>query len=210
MKRSLQKVFALLAIGLFIFTSCEETTTKGPKHEYVDLGLSVKWATCNVGAENPEEYGDYFAWGETQAKENYTWETYVYGLELTKYNKKDSVKIIELVDDIASINWGDAWRMPTKEEQEELLNECFWVWRKQNGVYGYTVTGKNGNFIFLPAAGYKNKAELYKEASFGLYWSSSLYETSAGSANIMHFDSKSKGQTINNRYIGATIRPVCP
>lgn len=210
MKNCLQKVFALVALGLFIFTSCETPTTMEPKHEFVDLGLSVKWATCNVGAENPEEYGDYFAWGEIQVKESYSWETYVYGLELTKYNKTDNIKVLESVDDVAAVNWGKTWRIPTKEEQEELINECYWVWGKRNDVYGYTVTSKNGNSIFLPASGYKNKSELYKDSSFGLYWSSSLCSTSSGSADIMHFDSKNMGQTINNRYIGATIRPVCP
>lgn len=209
MKKSLQRVFALIALGLFVFTSCETSTIES-KHEYVDLGLSVKWATCNVGAENPEEYGDYFAWGEIQAKEGYSWETYLYGLELTKYNKTDNIKNLEPVDDVAAVNWGETWRMPTKEEQEELITECSWRWGKRNEVYGYTVTSKNGNSIFLPASGYKNNNKLYQDSVFGLYWSSSLCLTSSGSADVMHFDIKNMGQTINNRYVGATIRPVCP
>ena len=212
MKKSLS-VIALVAIVLFTFTSCEKSVESGlgSKHKFVDLGLSVKWATCNVGAETPEAYGDYFAWGEIQSKESYEWETYIYGLELKKYNKKDSIIVIDAVDDVATVTWGDDWRIPTKEEQEELINRCKWRWTEQNGVYGYLVMSTiNGNSIFLPAGGHKNKAQINKAGESGFYWSSSLHESSRGSATIMYFYSKKMEQTINNRYIGASIRPVRP
>lgn len=210
MKKTLS-VIALVAIVLFTFTSCEKSVESGSKHKFVDLGLSVKWATCNVGAETPEAYGDYFAWGEIQSKESYEWETYVYGLELKKYNKKDSIIVIDAVDDVATVTWGDDWRIPTKEEQEELINRCKWRWTEQNGVYGYLVMSTiNGNSIFLPAGGHKNKAQINKAGESGFYWSSSLHESSRGSATIMYFYSKKMEQTINNRYIGASIRPVRP
>jgi hypothetical protein len=135
-----------------------------PEHEYVDLGLSVKWATCNVGATKPEEYGDYFAWGETTPKDAYDWSTYKWcnGGPSTQtkyctnssYGTVDNKTTLDLSDDAACANWGGSWRMPTRAEQDELRNNCTWTWTTQNGVNGYKVTGTNGNSIFLPAAGY--------------------------------------------------------
>ena len=138
--------------------------------EYVDLGLSVKWASCNVGATAPEEYGDYFAWGETYQKRYYYWDNYKYcngtNESLTKYCTKtscgefafvDNKTTLDLTDDAARVNWGGTWRMPTAEESEELMNEenCTWIWTTKNGVNGLKITSrKNGNFIFLPAAGH--------------------------------------------------------
>ena len=130
-------------------------------HEYVDLGLSVKWATCNVGASKPEEYGDYFAWGETQPKTIYDWSTYkwCYGSKttLTKYCTNsdygtiDNKTILNKLDDAAYVNRGGSWRMPTDAEWSELLEQCTWTWTTQNGNYAYKVTSKkNGNSIFLP------------------------------------------------------------
>ena len=131
-------------------------------HEYVDLGLSVKWATCNVGASKPEEYGDYFAWGETQPKDYYDWSTYKWCNgsydTLTKYNTNssdgtvDNKTTLDLSDDAARANWGGSWRMPTSAEQDELCNNCTWTCTKINGVEVYKVTSNiNGNFIFLPS-----------------------------------------------------------
>ena len=138
---------------------------------YVDLGLSVKWATCNVGANSPEEYGDYFAWGETKPKDSYKWSTYKWCNgskdKLTKYCKEsyygrvDNKTVLDLVDDAAHVNLGGAWRMPTKEEIRELKDNCTWTWTTQNGVNGYLVTSKkNDNSIFLPAAGYRSGSDL--------------------------------------------------
>ncbi len=155
------------------------------KHEYVDLGLpsGTLWATCNVGASKPEEYGDYFAWGETEPKEVYDWSTYKWcnGSEntLTKYCTHSSLGIVdnktelELEDDAAYVNWGPSWRMPNTEQQDELVEQCTWTWAQQNGVNGQLVTGPNGNTIFLPFSGYCSESLNFAD-SYGYYWSRTL------------------------------------
>ena len=154
--------------------------------EYVNLGLSsgLKWATRNIGANSPEEYGGYYAWGETDEKVKYDWSTYKWCMgsdeTLTKYcsdnelGKVDDRNVLELADDVANVKWGASWRMPTIEEQKELLNECFWVWTELNGANGYSVTGPNGNCIFLPATGYRSGCDVIKQRFYGYYWSSSV------------------------------------
>jgi hypothetical protein len=151
-----------------------------PKPEYVDLGLSVKWATFNVGASKPEDYGDYFAWGETEPKEEYTWATYKWGTsgKLTKYNTTDGKTILDPEDDAAYVNWGDKWRMPTDAERDELVENCTWTWTTQNSINGYKVTGPNGNSIFLPAGGYKGSGPDYPMGEDGLYWLGNVYKNS--------------------------------
>ncbi|MBQ7946533.1 MAG: InlB B-repeat-containing protein, partial [Bacteroidales bacterium] len=193
-------------------------------HDYVDLGLpsGIKWATCNVGATSPEGYGDYFAWGETSPKDNYSWSTYKYcnGSEttLTKYNTHsnyygtiDNKTTLDLIDDAARANWGGSWRMPTKAEQDELQDNCIWTWTTQNGVNGYKVTSKtNGNSIFLPAAGNRNGTSVNNVGSVGHCWSGSLCESSPDSAYGLHFNSGLVGWNYNYRYYGRTVRAVCP
>ena len=189
-------------------------------HEYVDLGLSVKWATCNVGATKPEEYGDYFAWGETQPKSTYNWSTYKYwnsSSGLTKYctdsilGTVDNKTQLELSDDAARANWGGIWRMPTMAEQAELRNNCTWTWTTQNGVNGYKVTSKsNGNSIFLPAAGYRDDSSLSNAGSTGAFWSSSLpYTDNPNIACILGFNTGDIPFIDNNRHAGFSVRPVC-
>ena len=188
-------------------------------HEYVDLGLSVKWATCNVGASKPEEYGDYFAWGETQPKDYYDWSTYKYCngdyWSQTKYctnssdGTVDNKTTLELSDDAARANWAGTWRMPTDAEITELREQCTWRWTSQNGVYGYKVTSKkNGKSIFLPAAGCRVTNLLDDAGRVGLYWSSSL-STSDSCAWYVHFNSGGVGRNGNNRCYGFSVRPVC-
>ena len=191
-------------------------------HAYVDLGLSVKWATCNVGATTPEGYGDYFAWGETTPKTTYDWSTYKYcngtNDSMTKYciysdyGTVDNKTTLELSDDAARVNWGGSWRMPTRAEQDELRNNCTWTWTTQNGVNGYEVTSKkNGNSIFLPAAGYRGSSILIFAGRFGFYWSSSLSTSIGNYAYFLYFDSS--GVYWNSsvyRYHGQSVRPVCP
>ena len=149
----------------------------GDEHEYVDLGLpsGLLWATCNVGADTPEAYGDYFAWGETQPKSVYNWDTYQHydGNNLTKYTESDGLTTLLPEDDAAAANWGGNWRMPTKEEFEELYNNTTVTWTQQNGVNGRLFTASNGNSLFLPAAGYRWGDELF-EADWGHFWSGSL------------------------------------
>ena len=191
-------------------------------YDYVDLGLpsGLKWATCNVGATAPEGYGDYFAWGETNPKDNYNWSTYKYCKgsydTMTKYCTQssygtvDNKTTLELSDDAARANWGGKWRMPTKAEQDELRNNCTWTWTTQSGVNGYKVTSKtNGNSIFLPAAGSRYGTSVGDVGSFGYYWSSSLYESSPGSAYYLYFNSGSVDWYYYYRYDGHTVRAVC-
>ena len=191
----------------------------------VDLGLSVKWATCNVGAKKPEEYGDYFAWGEVEPKpkETYSWSTYKYCVDnynnLTKYCNDsyygnngftDSKTVLDLEDDAAHVNWGGSWRMPTDEEMTELREQCTWTWTTQNGVNGYKVVGPNGNSIFLPAAGYRYGSSLYNAGSDGRYWSSSLNSGNPSDAYNVYFYSSHVGRSYYYRGRGFSVRPVCP
>ncbi len=193
-------------------------------HEYVDLGLSVKWATCNVGANSPEEYGDYFAWGETEPKSTYDWSTYKwcngsYNTQ-TKYNTNssygtvDNKTTLDLSDDAARANWGGSWRMPTKAEQDELRTECTWTWTTENGVNGYRVTSNKAGYtdksIFLPAAGCRFDSSLFYAGSIGYYWSSSLYTDYPYSAYELDFTSDYVGWDYGSRYYGHSVRPVCP
>ena len=201
------------------FTTKERYYENG--YEYIDLGLSVKWATCNVGASTPEEYGDYFAWGETEPKDVYDWSTYKWCngsfTSLTKYNTSSSYGTVdnktqlELTDDAARANWGGSWRMPTDAELTELRNNCTWTWTSQNGVNGYKVTSKsNGNSIFLPAAGYRYSSDLIDAGSNGRYWSSSLETGYPDGAYGLHFFSSNVGWLNYGRSYGRSVRPVCP
>lgn len=159
-------------------------------HEYVDLGLpsGTLWATCNLGADTPEDYGDYYAWGEVVTKEVYDWGSYRYGnyidnrYELNKYctNKNwgiegfvDSLIVLEPDDDVVRAVWGTDWRMPSKEDWDELYNNTTLTWATQNGVGGLLVTGKNGNTIFLPATGSYLDGE-FINPDVGIYWSNTL------------------------------------
>ena len=159
-------------------------------HEYVDLGLpsGTLWATCNVGASCPEEYGDYFAWGETVPKEEYTYENYKWWYfdengyrYISKYNTRsefgpvDNKTEMEPEDDAARVNMGTSWCIPSLEQVVELLNSCTWQWTERNGVNGHLVTGPNGNTMFLPAAGYYDGSSLEYVGTYGIYWSHALY-----------------------------------
>ena len=186
-------------------------------YEYVDLGLpsGLKWATCNVGASKPEEYGDYFAWGEVKPKEYYDWNTYKWcngnSNTLTKYclnsdyGIADNKTILDPEDDAATVNWGSNWRMPTKEEQDELCEHCTWKWIYSIG--GYEVIGPNGNSIFLPIAGYRFEESLVQAGMIGLYLSSSLASYSAD-AYYIGFEVSGVNRYPNSRFWGYTIRPV--
>ena len=195
-------------------------------HTWVNLGLpsGIKWAPCNVGAEKPEDYGNYYAWGEILPKDNYSWATYKYTngaeYELTKYCSNasygdngfiDNKTVLEPEDDAAHVNWGGDWRMPTIAEWIELREQCTWTWTTQNGVNGYQVTSKtNSNSIFLPAAGSRSGAYLGSVGYFGYYWSSSLYESCPYSAWYLLFDSVDVSGDSSPRYLGRSVRPVCP
>ena len=178
--------------------------------EAVDLGLSVKWASCNVGATSPEEYGDYFAWGETQPKDSYTESNSVtYDLsdsELESRGIIDAAGNLTAEYDAATANWGGNWRMPTLAEMKELINNCTWEWTTLSGVYCRKVTGPNGNSIFLPAAGCRYDEWLIYAGSFGCYWSATLLRDS-NSAFILDY-SLSDGDFGYGRCNGQAGRPV--
>lgn len=196
------------------FTTKKSITSENG-HDCVDLGLSVKWATCNVGADSLEDYGDYFAWGETEPQSTYNWSTYKWCqsdyYNLTKYCTVDNKTQLDLSDDAAHVNWGGSWRMPTHDELTELREKCSWTWTTQNSVIGYKVTSKtNGNSIFLPAAGYRGGSSLYRTGSGGVYWSSSLDADDPNYAGYVNFNSSSVDWGSSYRYYGLSVRPVCP
>lgn len=203
-----------------------EVKSFGSQLEYdvVDLGLSVKWATCNLGANRPEDPGDYYAWGETAPKDEYSWETYKWcmGTEhtMTKYCTKayygyndftDDKTVLDPEDDAAHVKLGGKWRMPTNEERAELKANCTWTWTTQNSVKGYRVTSNKTGYedksIFLPITGFRRDAEL-KSANSGYYWSSSLMESYAATAHYMVFWSTEIWNGNKMRSDGCSIRPV--
>ena len=189
-------------------------------YETVDLGLpsGVKWATCNVGATKPEEYGGYYAWGEIEEKDDYSWSTYKWcngtNDSMTKYctsasfGTVDNKTVLEPEDDVAHVKWGGSWRMPTKAEQVELCKNCTWTWTTLNGVNGYQVTGPNGNSIFLPAAGCRYGTEVNYRGYYGYYWSSSLDNYSNYAYNL-YFYASGYDWGYNDGFGGRSVRPVC-
>jgi hypothetical protein len=231
------RAYATNSLGTTYGEECCFTTASGlgnkNGHEYVDLGLSVNWATCNVGASTPEEYGDYFAWGETATKENYDWSTYRYcngsRNTITKYcdnqtygsnGYTDNLKILEVGDDAATINWGGSWRMPTEAEMLELKEDCTWTWITHNNVGGFKITGPNGNYIFLPAGGYYKGTAHKDVGSICFYLSNSLtwapdFGNPADCADGLYLSEAYLSEAMtrflywSSRCYGYTIRPVC-
>ena len=201
----MKRVCLLMVLVCMMMVSCKPDGSDG-KHEghgYVDLGLSIKWATCNVGATSPEDFGHYFAWGETSPKDEYTRDNCsTYGKEMSDISGNAQY-------DAATANWGGDWRMPTEAEQKELLNNCTWTWTTQNGVNGYNVKGPNGNSIFLPAAGYRSGSSLYRAGSDGYYWSSTHNDGYLDNvAYHLSLDSDYHGLNEDGRYYGHSVRPV--
>lgn len=193
------------------FTTGEYAANVG---KTVDLGLSVKWADMNVGASSPEDYGDYFAWGETEPKVSDGSSTYKWYNEssktLTKYcTGVDNKTTLDPEDDAATVNWGAGWRMPTRAEQDELRDKCTWRWTTQAGVNGYSVKGPNGNSIFLPAAGCRIGPVLVDVGASCIYWSSSLTASHPNYAYYLYFDSSYNYRCDYYRSDGISVRPVC-
>ena len=187
----------------------ESDTGMDNGHEWVDLGLSVKWATCNVGASSPGDYGDYFAWGETSQKNNYLPKHY----EHNKNGKYQRIgkNISGKQYDAARANWGGTWRMPTLKEYQELNDKCTWTWVTQDGRQGYRVTGPNGNSIFLPAAGFRrsNGAILDRQGTYGFYWSATSRAADSNfQAHIIRFLGGIHYCDYFPRFYGLPIRPV--
>ena len=197
----------------YISASCKVTVTAGGStgsdEEVVDLGLpsGLKWRSMNVGASKPEDYGNYYAWGETTTKTSYIWSTYkysssdYYGTGVGQSGK--TVLIPE--DDAATANLGEGWRTPKNKEWKELKENCSWKWTTRNGVNGMQVTGPNGNSIFLPAAGYF-RSSLTNKGTYGSYWSSS-YAT-ADNALGWDFINSDVSSAYLDRSMGCSVRPV--
>lgn len=242
------KLFAALCCTALLFAACEknedkisdnpititegELTVSGSEngHNYADLGLSVKWATMNVGATVLEEYGDDFAWGETTTKDAYNWSNYKYAKgnysTLTKYcndttygylleeedgkRKRftDELITLEVEDDAAAANWGGKWRMPTVDEWNELISNSTLIWSELNGKVGFEVKAANGNSIFIPVSDFSEAdGKIY-----GYYWLSSLYTNNPSYAQYAYFfyDINYSKCALNNslRYCGYAVRPV--
>ena len=186
------------------YTSCPDAN-----HPHlINLGLpsGTKWACCNVGAKAPEEYGDYYAWGETVTKSKFTWDTYQYG-----HSTDDLVNIGSEIAgtkyDVATVKWGASWRMPTFGQYSELMRNCKGEWTSKNGVYGCKLTGPNGGTIFLPATGRKTDNGLWRGGERGFYWSSSFDEEIPGALDLV-FSSQGFYFGCGDPYDGHTARPV--
>ena len=174
----------------------------------VDLGLpsGLKWAKMNVGASSPEDYGDYYAWGETTAKSDYIRDSYQYHNGSSLINIGSNISGTQY--DVARAQWGGNWRLPTEAECQELVDRCTWTWTTYKGVRGYKVTGPNGNSIFLPAAGCRVGTGTYDRGSDGSYWSGTFYEFDSDYAYGLNFDSGGHCVYEIYREYGYSVRPV--
>ena len=183
-------------------------------HAYVDLDLpsGTKWATCNVGATKPEDYGGYYAWGETEEKDYYGWDNYIHcdGTQNSCHNIGDNIAGSEY--DVAHLRWGGTWQMPSLDQIKELIDNCSSLWTKLNDVNGILITGPNGNTIFLPAAGNYRLSEFNYLGVHGGYWSSSPYTSTKGFSYYLYFDKSSWNwnNQYNYRYYGRSVRAVIP
>ena len=214
--------------GSGVKAECRVRVWKADTKESVDLGLpsGTLWATCNIGANSPEEYGDYFAWGETDPKEDYSWSTYKYCNgsygTMTRYCQEsdygyngftDDLTELLAEDDAATVNWGSEWQMPSLDQIEELYNKEYTTqeWTTQNGVEGRKITGKNGNSIFLPAAGYRNDKSFGHVGFGGHYWSHSLCGVDLFGSNayyLLFTQRAALEETYCDLCIGCSVRPV--
>lgn len=220
------RAYAITEYGLTYGNEVSFTTPDGNGivfHDYVDLGLQsgTLWATCNVGADSPEEFGDHFSWGEIQPKSVYNWSTYQYCMgsytSITKYCINPSYGyngfndvLFNLLpeDDAASTNWGYDWRMPTKEEWEELIQNTTHIWTTQNGVNGQLFTAANGNSIFLPVGGYRSDGSHMTAGVNGFYWSNSLDAIRSNLGWYFSFNSSTLVVDHFYRSYGCCVRPV--
>ena len=220
------KSFYYFAIAALLLIACDKVVPEEPSipeetetdfvFGAVDLGLSVKWANANIGANKSYEYGEYFAWGETEQKDKYDWSTYKFANAsyITEYNGTDKT-VLDPEDDVAHLRLGGSWRIPTASEIEELVstksNENYkWEWKSRNGNLGWLVTCLvNNNSIFLPAAGYWGDTSSHNMDSDCCCWSSSLNADNPNQAMVLYFDCEKISYSICARYYGQSVRPVC-
>lgn len=206
---------SLVATGIYIILDWDEPAEEQPKAQTsavngdaksalvaVDMGLSVQWASQNVGAESPAHYGDYYAWGEVAPRETFRWR------ESASYDKEYPATL-DAERDAATVALGDGWRMPTREEFQELVHKCKWREAERNGVYGFEVVAPNDNAIFLPAAGYRHDTLSYHVGIEGLYWSASSTDDGDNKrASLMRVTNHERLVDDYYRYYGAPIRAV--
>ena len=221
----MKKFFIFAVLALLPFFAKSQNFCPDSNHPHaIDLGLpsGMKWACCNVGSSKPEDYGSYFAWGETSTKSYYSWKTYIWcngsGTKLIKYNTQnsegmivDNKKKLDLEDDAARANWHGFWRIPTPDEHGELRLYCEESFVTINGVFGIMYTShKNGRSIFLPAAGYKSSDQIFYRGELGRYWHSSLLNNwKPAFAQNYSFPYLGGGAgSSNERYEGQSVRPV--
>lgn len=197
-KLLLLALFCLVGSGVY----AQKNSHNG--HEWVDLGLpsGLKWATCNVGASYPGDYGNHYAWGEVVSmEEGNESDGRLYGTSTSDIRGNSTY-------DAATFNWGGGWRLPTMTEFGELLRECTWEWTTQNGHNGYKVTGPNSQSIFLPAAGWRHVAAEGGVGSHGDYWSSTPLEGTADGAYYLYFYEDYHEVNWLTLYDGRSVRPV--
>lgn len=217
------RITALTFSTLLLITTFSSAQSK---HQYVDLGLSVKWATCNIGADKPEEHGEYFSWGETENKRINNWETYTFTEgdknEISKYCSNsqygwhelaDSLSALEPDDDVAHKKWGGNWRIPTKAEMKELLDNCTWTWTTRNDINGYLVTGKKPGYtdrsIFIPVTGAYDNGKLFGSKDHGHYWSRDCGTVYPADAYTLELSVREASVGMISRCQSIAVRPVC-
>lgn len=214
MKKNFSYIFAVLCVVLW---SCSPNNPEDNSISAVDLGLSVKWGSCNLGASSPEDYGGHYAWGEITEKRSYTVENYAFfDTSLLGQFKNIGTDISGTDYDVAHVQLKGNWHMPTKEEWAELREKCTWTYTNRNGVIGYQVTGPNDKSIFIPTAGYRLDTTLYYTNAVGSYWTASSLSTpnliSRAYAVEWEGDNTEDYEAHNTseeRFMGLSIRPVC-
>lgn len=206
----MKRICFLLIVCILAITSVDAQKRRKPNgntingHEYVDLGLSVKWATCNIGASSPSDYGNYYAWGELQPKKEY----------LKRNNKTYNKRIYKIGGkkkyDAARAKWGGTWRLPTKKEIKELVKKCKWEVVTKNGRKSFKVTGPNGNHILLPTAGYRYGNYLYFENEVGFIWGELADPMNVKDSYCLNFSTFEEQTRMgwSYRHYGRSIRPV--
>ena len=219
----MKKISIYISILSVVLMSCERIPTgvsgKENGHEYIDMGTSVMWSPVNLGATVIGEYGDYYAWGETEPKEKYSWENYKWckgkETQLTKYFEGDNRTILELEDDAAHVRWGGTWRIPNQKEWKELVDKCDCRYVHSTQGKGFLFTAKNGNTLFFPLAGTKDAMfDLFgysAEGSFGSYQSNGIRGTEWSLSRTITFDKEENFLYMQgrSRFQGTSIRPIC-